>query len=209
VAGLVAQEAGPGVEGAVGQGGRFAEAFEGGGGFGGDADAGQAEGFAGFDHQARDGGVEVHVFVGVGVVELQAGGGVGGELGVDFGAKLAAGGGGEEVFYAQGGLVLREFAVRRGDVREGGVAEEGGAVDQDEVEAGVQGGEGFGAGDGVLRGGGGDHEAGLGEDAVLVRLLHRLVDRDGEAKVIGGEDGVLHRGVQARACRLNREAVLS
>ena len=61
--------------------------------FGGNADGAQAEFAADADHQGADRRMQVHVLMGVGVVERQAGGGEGLELGADFGGELAADGG--------------------------------------------------------------------------------------------------------------------
>ncbi len=55
----------------------------------------------------------MHVFMGIGVVQIEAGCGEGGELGADFGLQFSAGGGGEEILKAQRGLVAAEFAIRR------------------------------------------------------------------------------------------------
>ena len=68
--GLVFEQAGPGIEGVIAEGLGLAAAFQDCGGFGGDADAGQAEFFADFDEIAAHCGVQVHVLMRVGMVEF-------------------------------------------------------------------------------------------------------------------------------------------
>ena len=92
---LAAQDTGPGVEDFRSWAGGGAACGEGPWRLGGDADGAQAVAAADIDRQAADRGMQVHVFVGVGVIECQAGGGEGGELGLDFQSELAA--------YAEGG----------------------------------------------------------------------------------------------------------
>ncbi len=89
----------------------------------------------------------MHVFMGIGVVQMEAGCGEGGELGANFGCQFPAGGAGEEILKAERGLVAAEFAVRRGDIGEFGVAEQGIAIDQDEMQSGFEIWQTTGAGD--------------------------------------------------------------
>jgi hypothetical protein len=59
------------------------------------------------------------------------------------------------------------------------VAEARIAIDENEVQAGVQPGQGFRAAHRIRRGRGGDHEAGLGEHALGMGKLNGFVDREG------------------------------
>jgi hypothetical protein len=131
--------------------------------------------------------VEVHVLVGVGMGEAEAGGGEGGELGLDLGGELAADAGAGEVGEAAAELVRGKLAGLGDEIGDLGVRKDGGTLDDDEVEADAQGGEGAGAADGVGGGGGGDHEAGGVQYAGTVGDFDGFVDGRGEAEIVGGE----------------------
>ncbi len=133
-AGTAAEQAGPVIEGAVAEVGLGAGGGEGLRGLSGDAKGAQAVAPASFDQQAADHGVEVHVLVGVGVIEAEAGGGKSGELGLDLGGELAAGARGD-VAQAEAELVGGESTAGGDEAGDLGWGKRGLAFDGDEMQA--------------------------------------------------------------------------
>ena len=133
------------------------------------------------------------MLVRVDVVERQAGRGERGELRRHLGAKLATGGGAREDRNAGARHVAAEAAGRIDQQRHLLRRQRRAALDQHEVEPDAERRHGPRPRDRVGGGVAGDHQAGSGEDAVPVRLLDRVVDRDRGSEVVGGDDEAMHR----------------
>ena len=67
------------------------------------------------------------------------------------------------------------------------------ALDEHDVQPNAQAGKAPCAPDGVGRGGRGDHQACGGQDATAVGALHRLIDLEGEAEIVGRDDQPFYR----------------
>lgn len=185
--GLVTQEGGPAGEEFAAEADGFAAGSHDGGGFGRDADGGEAEVSANADEQAADGGVQMHVFVGIGMAEGQAGGGEGGELGADFGGELAAHDGAKEVIQAEAELIGREVAGGAQQIRDFGGGQDGRPFDHHQMQADAQIWQAAGAADRILCRFAGDHEAGGIEHAIAMGALNAFVDGFGEAEIVRRE----------------------
>ncbi len=140
------------------------------------------------DCQTTDCGMQMHVLVGVQMVQPKAGGREGGELRTDFGRELAAGTRAEEVGHTEPKLRGRELAVGVNDVRNSGGGQHRRSLDRHQMQSDGKGRQRLGPPHRVRRGGSSDHQAGGGEHAVAVRPLHRLVDQFRQTEIVGGDD---------------------
>jgi len=143
----------------------------------------------GIGHEdVEDGGMEVEVEVAVDVVQFETGGVKLVELGVDFGAELVVEMAAEKVAPARPRGVGLELLAVPGEAGNSGRGQEGASAGQGEVEADAEGGVGAGQSDSFGSAGFGDHEAGGGEDAVLMGADDGLIDGGGAAEIIGIDD---------------------
>ena len=115
---------------------------------------------------ARDGRVQVKMLVGVDVVQLQSGGGKGGELGLDLGGQLSAHLGQEKHGGAGARHVGAEMAGGIHQVGNGGWRQDRLAAHQHQVQAHAQARKIAGAGHRIGGCRARHHQAGGGENAV-------------------------------------------
>ena len=173
---LVSEPSGPGAQRGRAEGRARAAGREWGGGFGGNADRAQSVVAADVDEHASDGGMKVHVLVGVGMVERQAGRGEGLELGADFRGEFASCFGIEEVAHSALDLIGTEFLVVFDKMRDTGVRQDGRSFNDDEVQPDAEVRQSACASNGVVGGVACNHEAGGREDAIRVCAFDALVD---------------------------------
>ncbi len=114
--------------------------------------------------------MNVHVLVGIGVIEPEPGGGKGAILAGNLCGEASAAAWAEEVVETETELIAAD-RWRAGQDRV--------AFDGDEMQANGEGGQGFGPADSIRSGGAGDHEAGGRQDALTMRQLDGLVHLDG------------------------------
>ena len=167
---------------------------------------------ADLQHQPPDGRMQMHMLVRIGVVQRQPGGGEGGELRADLGGELAADARTGEVVDAEAELVGREPAVGIHQVGNLGRRQHSRALDHHEMQSDAQVRQRARAPHGIRRGGTGHHQAGGVQRAGAVRSLDRLVDRFGQAEIVGREDDTRHGGaarslLYSAAARIMRRSV--
>ena len=170
--------------------------------FGRNAHARETELATDVEHQPADRRMQVHVLVCVRVGEGQAGGSEGGELGAYLGSELTVDARTNGVVDAETELARREPALGVHEVGDLFRRQHSGALDDHKMQPDAQVRHGAYAPYGIGGGGGGHHQAGGVQDAHTVRALNRLVDRLGEAEIIGGKEDALHVGDAANGAAM-------
>ena len=132
--------------------------------------------------------MQVHVFVRVGVVEGEAGRRESRELRADFRGELRPDARAEEVIQPQPDLVGGKPASVIDEIRNARSRQHGRTLDDHEMQADAQGWQRAGAAHRILSGRPRHHQARGGQHALAMRALHPLVDRLGEAEIVGGQD---------------------
>ncbi len=197
--GLPAENTRPSIKRAFSKTNFFAATLQGFRWLGRDADALQSELLADPDHQRCDRRMQMHVLMRVCMMQGQASCGECRKLGADFGRQFAAGGGRKEILKPQGGLISAKFAVRRGDGGKFRVAEQRIAIDQYEVQTGIESRQPFSARNRVRRCGGRDHQTRLRKTAFCTGDLDRFVYGLSETKIIRGKDNFNHQQPRRRS----------
>ena len=144
------------------------------------------------------------MLVGIDVVQRQAGGRKGGELGFDLGRELGAHAWQKEHGSAGARHVGAEQAAAIHQIGHGGGRQHRPAFHQHQVQADAQGRHGAGALHGIGCGIARDHQTGGREDAVAMGARDTLVHFDGSAEVVGRDNQLLHvssRNAKARIAR--------
>jgi len=83
------------------------------------------------------------------------------------------------------------------------------AIHQNEMQADAQRGQATRACDSIIRSGSADHQARRGQNAVRVRRLDGIVDLDGQAEVVGGDDQRFQCAVSRRSRRKRKNSTPS
>ncbi len=139
--------------------------------------------------------VEMHVLMGVDVIEGKPGCAKGGKLRPDFPRERAANRRQEEKPQAGGDKIVGKGTFRRGKPEAARVLGNGLPVDENEVKADPQPRQPFCPAHRIGCGGACYHEACRGKDAVAVGLLDGLVDRLVLPEIVGGDDKALQLAI--------------
>ena len=140
----------------------------------------------------------MHVLVGVGVIQLQAGGGEGGVLGADLRGELAPHGGAEEVFEAEPELVGRELPARIHEVRDHRRGQNRWPLDHHEMQPDAHARHGARPAHCIGRRSTGDHKAGRLQYSFAVGAFYALVDGFGQPEIVRGDDDACHESKQGQ-----------
>ena len=167
--------------------------------FQGHARAPDAIALADFHDQASDCGMEMKMLVRVDVIQAETGGGKGRELRFDLGFQLAAHLGQEEHRRPSPRHVGAEIAVGVHQVWHLCGRQNRLAFYQHQMQADPQRWQGFGTAYRIVGGGARHHQAGGGENAVFMAMLHGFVDRFGSAEIVRRDDKLLHC-LRRRSC---------
>ena len=143
---------------------------------------------ADLDDEPRHSRVQMHVLVRVDVVERETGRAKRLELRPDFGREQSACLRAEEKPQTGSKRVVVEAAVAANEAAEFLRRQDRIAVDQHEVKTDMEVRVAPCPRDGVGRSWGTDHQASGGQDAVAMRPLDRLIDRNIATEIIGGDD---------------------
>ena len=152
------------------------------------ADCAKAEFPADIDQHPPDGGVQMHVLVGIGMIQRQAGVGESLELRTNFRRQLPADTGTKIIVDPQPQLIRRELTVRIDQIGDRGMRQNGWPLDRHEMQPDLQSGQVARPTDGIGGGGRGDHQARLSQHAVAMRPFHRLVHRFGQPEIVRRKD---------------------
>jgi hypothetical protein len=146
---------------------------------------------ADFDDEAGDGRVQMHVLVRVDVVEGEAGGAEGLELGADLLGELAPNSGREEIPKTGTERIIPKTAVASHQAAQPIGRRNRAAADQYEMQPDPKPWQPARSLNRIGDGWRPDHQARGRQDAVAMRLFDGLVDRYVQAEIVGAEDEAL------------------
>src|SRR5579872_2682930 len=136
--------------------------------------------------------MDMHVVLGVDVIERQSRGAKGFELGANLRFQLRPNARVKEEPHAGAYEILRERSVTIHEIGNVPRRENRTTVDDDHVQADAKRWHGASSRHGIVRRRGADHEAGGAEDSFAVSALDRLVDGARKAEVVSGDDDLSH-----------------
>jgi hypothetical protein len=149
------------------------------------------------------------MLVRIDMVERQSARAIGFELGLDFRGDLPPHRCTQKDVHRESDHVAAEVPAPVDEVRQLLRRQRRPALDQHEMQADVQSRQSPRAGDGVLRRGTGDHQAGSGEDAALMRDFDRFIHLAGKAEVVGRDDDTLQSAGSLRSRRKRKNSMPS
>jgi hypothetical protein len=141
-----------------------------------------------FDYRPRHSRVNVHVLVGIHMVERQAGGAKCLELGADLHRELTANPRQSKKPNAGASHIRIETAVAAHQTGDFGARKARMTIDEHQMQADPQIWQATGARHGVSRGGGANHQACGRQNAAPVRLLDSFVDGGIEPEIVCADD---------------------
>jgi len=151
----------------------------------------QAEFLTHPDQQAENGGMEVHMMMGVDVIECESRRLKGQELSPDLDRELPPGGRLEKITKSGAGEAIAKPAMLVDQGLDLCGRQDRKAIDHDQMQTNAKLRQPPRPFHGIPGGGFPDHQAGRGENAVPVRGLDRLVHRLGKTEIVGGDDEAL------------------